>query len=163
VNNKKMFLLLAIFILVGGAIFFLPSDEEKIRDNLDSLAEYCSSVKQEPVVETLQKAALAAKLCTDPCKAYIESFTIDREFSQKELTDQILMLKKRLANTNFSFQDTVVDIPNGGRAEVITTLSLDGESVDGRFTDAYEMNITVDKKDGDWRFSSFTVVEFMKK
>ena len=162
-NNKKVFLLLAIFTLVAGAIFFLPSDEEKIRDNLDSLAENCSSGKKEPVMETLQKAALAAKLCTDLCKVNIESFKIDREFSQKEIIDHILMLKKRLPNTNFSFQDTVVDIPDEGRAEVITTLLLNGESVDGQFTDAYEMNITVIKKEGDWLFSSFTLVEFMKK
>ena len=67
------------------------------------------------------------------------------------------------SDTNFSFQDTVVNIPDEGRAEVITTLRLNGESVDGQFTDAYEMNITVIKKEGDWLFSSFTLVEFMKK
>ncbi len=162
-NNKAVFLVLAIFLFVGGAIFFLPSDEKKIRDNLDSLAKYCSSVNNEPVLETLQKVTLAAKLCTDSCRVHFESFKIDREFGQKELTDRLLMLKKRLSNTSFSFQDTVVDIPDAGRADVLTTLRLNGESVDGRFTDAYEMKITVNKQDGDWLFSSFTVVEFMKK
>jgi hypothetical protein len=49
------------------------------------------------------------------------------------------------------------------RAEVITTLRINGRIVDQQFTDAYEIEIVVDKKDGDWRFSSFTVVEFMKK
>ncbi len=162
-NQKKLFLLLAILFLVGGAILLLPSDEEKIRDNLSSLAEYCSTPKEEPLIETLQKADSAAKLCTAPCRVHIESLKIEREFSQKEITDHILMLKKRLSNTGFSFQDTVVDIPDEGRGELITTLRLNGESVDGRFTDAYEISITVDKKDGDWLFSSFTVVEFMKK
>lgn len=162
-NNKQVFLLLAIFILVGGAIILLPSDEKKIKDNLTSLAENCSSVKKESVMETLQKVAFAAKLCTAPCKAHIKSLKIDGEFSQKEISDYILMLKKRLPNTSFSFQDTVIDIADEGRAEVTTTLRLDGDSVDGRFTDAYEMDITVDKENGYWRFSSFTVVEFMKK
>lgn len=162
-NKQKMFLLLAIFLLVGGAIYLLPSDEKKIRNNLESLAEYCSSVKEEPVMETMKKVALAAKLCTDPCKVYVESFKVDREFSQKEISDQFLMLKKRLSDTRFSFKDTVVEIPSEGRAEVITTLRLNGESVDGRFTDAYEINITLDKQGGDWLFSSFNVVEFMKK
>jgi hypothetical protein len=49
------------------------------------------------------------------------------------------------------------------RAEVITTLRINGKIVDQQFTDAYELDIMVDKKDGDWRFSSFTVVEFMQK
>jgi hypothetical protein len=155
--------LIAILLVVGGVIFFLPGDEKKIRTNLTSLAEYCSSEKEEPVLETLQKAALAAKLCTDPCTVKFETFKIDREFSQKELTDRFLMMKKRLPNTSFSFHDTVIDIVDDNRAEVITTLRINGKIVDQQFTDAYELDIMVDKKDGDWRFSSFTVVEFMKK
>jgi len=163
VNNKIVSLALAITLLIGGAIFFLPSDEKNIRDNLESLAEYCSTVKSEPVLETLQKVTLAAKLCTDPCKVHIEASQIDREFGQKDLTDRLLMMKKRLSNTTFIFEDTVVDVPGEDRATVLTTLRLSGEAVDGRFTDAYEMSITVEKQDGDWLFSSFTVVEFMKK
>jgi hypothetical protein len=73
------------------------------------------------------------------------------------------MMKKRLPNTSFSFHDTVIDIVDGNRAEVITTLRINGKIVDEQFTDAYELDIVVDKKGGDWRFSSFTVVEFMKK
>lgn len=162
-KNKIVFLVLAVFLLGGGIFFFLPSDEQKIRDNLDSLAEYCSSVNKESVLETLHKVTLAAQLCTVPCAVHIESLSLKRELISKEITDRLLMLKKRLPGTRFRFQDTVIDVQDEGRAEVLTTLSLDGKSVDGRFTDAYEMNIIVDKQDGDWLFSSFTVVEFMKK
>lgn len=162
-NNKIVIFVLAIVLLVGGILFLLPTDEKKIRDNLDSLAEYCSTARGESVIQTLQKVTLAAKLCTVPCKVHIESPQIDREFNQKDLTDRLLMMKKRLANTTFIFEDTVVDIPGDDRATVLTTLRLDGQAVDGRFTDAYEMNITVEKHDGDWLFSSFTMVEFMKK
>ncbi len=161
-NNYKIFFLVAV-LLVAGAFFLLPSDEKKIKDNLASLAEYCSSVVDEPVLQTLQKAALAAKLCNDPCKVKIESFKLDREFSQKEITDHILMMKKRLSHTSFSFKDTVIDILGDGRAEIMTTLRLDGEIQDSKFTDAYEINISAEKIGGDWLFSSFMVVEFMKK
>jgi hypothetical protein len=162
-SNKTVFLVLATFLVIGGAISLLPSDEKKIRSNLDSFAEYCSSVNEESVLETLQKVTLAAKLCTSPCKVHIESLKVDRNYQQKEITDRLLMLKKKLPNTRFSFQDSTVDIQSDARADVLTTLRLIGESVDGQFTDAYEMNITVDKQEGDWLFSSFTVVEFMKK
>jgi hypothetical protein len=73
------------------------------------------------------------------------------------------MMKKRLANTSFSFHDTLIDIPENNRAEVKTTLRINGEIADEQVTDAYEIDITVHKRDGDWRFSSFTVVEFIKK
>jgi hypothetical protein len=160
---RNKILLIALLLVVGGTLFFWPSDEKKIRANLASLAEYGTSVKEEPVLETLQKAALAAKLCADPCIVKIESFNIDREFSQKELTDSLVMIKKRLSNTSIEFHDTLIDIVEDNKAEVITTLRINGERVDEQFTDAYELDITVDKKEGDWRFSSFTVVEFMKK
>ena len=161
--NNKYLLLLSALLIIGGVILLWPSDEKKIRANLDSLAEYCSSTKREPVVETLQKVTKAAKLCTDPCLVKIESFNIEREFSPKEMTDRFLMLKKRLPDTVFSFHDTVVEITAGNLAEVITTLRLNGETVDGQFTDAYEINIAVEKRSGNWLFSSFSVVEFMKK
>jgi hypothetical protein len=93
----------------------------------------------------------------------LETFKIDREFRQKELNDRFLMMKKRLPNTSFSFHDTVIDIVDDNRVEVITTLRINGKIVDQQFTDAYELDIMVDKKDGGWRFSSFTLVEFMKK
>ena len=161
--NSKI-LLIAVLLVVCGAILFLwPSDEKKIRGNLASLAGYCSTVKEEPVLETMKKAALAAKLCTEPCSIRVESLKIDREFSQKELTDRFLMMKNRLPDTEFKFYDIVVDIADGDRAEVTTTLRIVGKIVDEQITDAYEIDITAEKKDGDWLFSSFTVVEFMKK
>jgi hypothetical protein len=161
--NNKIIILLAIFLVILGAIFFWPSDEKKIRVNLDSLAEYCSSTEKEAGLETLQKVALAAKLCTNPCTVQIESFKIDHQFSRKEITDRLLMMKKRLPNTVFSFHDTVLAIVADNRAEVTTTLRLNGETADEQFTDAYEFNIIVEKKDRSWLFSSFAVVEFMKK
>ncbi len=160
---RNKILLIAILLAVGSAFFFWPSDDKEIRANLASFGKFCSSEKKESVIETLQKTALAAKLCTDPCMVKIESFKIDREFNQKELTDRLLMMKKRLANTSFSFHDTIIDITGDNRAEVTTTLRIDGKIVDEQFTDAYEIEITMDKTDGDWYFSSFTVVEFMKK
>ncbi len=161
--NNKFSLYVAILLVVAGAVFFWPSDEKKIKSNLNSLAEYCSSEKEEPVLATLRKAAQAAKLCTAPCTVHIESFKIDRALSHKEFTDQFLMMKKRLPNTIFSFHDSIIDIAGEKKAAVTTTLRLNGETIDEKFTDAYEINITVEKKDGDWLFSAFTVVEFMKK
>jgi hypothetical protein len=161
--NSKIFLFLAILLIVAGTLFFWPSDEKKIKGNLDSLAEYSSSAKEEPLLETLKKASQTAQLCTDLCKVQFESLKIDREFSRKEFTDHFLMMKKRLPNTDFSFHDTVINVEGDNRADITTTLRINGEIIDEWFTDAYEMNITANKKEGDWRFSSFTVVEFMKK
>ncbi len=106
---------------------------------------------------------MAVKLCSDPCRVHIESFTITRDFSKKELRDNLIMMKKMLPRTTFTFHDTVVELTEDDRAEIVTTLSLSGKIADDRFTDAYELNIIAIKTEGDWYFSAFTVVEFMEQ
>ena len=162
-NNKTLYILLAVLVIGCGAFFLLPSDEDKINDNLISLAENCSSALNESVIETMQKVSYATKLCAIPCKVQIESRNFNGEFSQKEMSDHILMLKKRLPNTTISFQDINISLINKTQANAIATLQINGSSVDGRFTDAYEVDISVNKYEGKWLFSSFTVVEFMKR
>lgn len=161
--QKKIFLLVTILLFIGAAIFFLPSDEKRIKDNLGALAEYCSSAPKEPALEALKKANMAAKLCNEPCEIHFESFKIDRQFSVKDILDNIIIMKKRLPDTTFSFHDTNVYFPAEKRAEITTTLRLTGKTMDEQFSDAYEIDITASQIDGNWLFSSFTVVEFMTK
>lgn len=160
--NTKI-LLAAFCLTVGCALFFWPSDEKKIKANLTKLAFFCSTQQEEAVMESLQKALQAVKLCADPCKVQVESLRIDRTFNQQELKDHILLLKKRLANTAFTFHDTTIDLPGGNRADVITTLRISGNIANDQMTDAYEIRILLVKADGAWHFSSFTAVEFLKK
>lgn len=162
-NSKNLLILLVILLVAGITFFSLPSDEKKIRHNLTSLADYCSSTREEPPIETLKKAALSAKLCSNPCWVQVESLHIASEFNKKEISDHILMMKKALSNTRFKFYDTVITFSDDNRAELMTTLRLEGKTKDSRFTDAYEMNVTVNKSEGDWLFSSFTVVEFIEQ
>lgn len=162
-TNIKWLLLLGFVLTAGLTLFLMPSDEKEILKKIDELGELCSTPRNEPALKMLKKAASAAKLCSYPCRITIESFKKDKNFSQKEVSDHILLMKRRLPDTNFSFHDTGVNISDKNRAEVITTLKLDGKSVSGRFVDAYEIDITMKKENGDWYFSSFKVVEFMEK
>jgi len=154
-----------IFLLLAAATlyFLLPSDEKEIRNNLASLAEYCSSSDKEAPIAALKNVMLAGKLCSYPCRVQVESFNIDQDFNKKEFTDHVLMLKKMTMNTRFSFHDTVINFPMDGKAELVSTLRLDGKTEDNRFTDAYELNIHAEKTNGNWFFSSFTVIEFMEQ
>ena len=161
--NTKLFFLLLILLAAAAVFLFLPNDEKKIRNNLTSLAEYSSSSPEESAITTLKKAAFAAKLCSTPCLVHIDSFNIGREFDNKELTDHILMMKKMLSDTHFSFHDTGISFPENDRAEIMSTLRLKGKIDDTRFTDAYELSIHAKKIKSDWFFFSFTVVEFMEQ
>jgi hypothetical protein len=75
----------------------------------------------------------------------------------------MLMMKKMLPDTQFAFKDTQINFPQKSKALITTTLSLRGKTKNERFTDAYELDIVAIKTDGNWLFSSFTVVEFMEQ
>jgi hypothetical protein len=160
--NIKRFIIL-ILLVATTLYFLLPSDEKKIRNNLDSLAEYCSSSDKEGPIPALKKVTLAGKLCRYPCRVRVESFNLNYDFNKKDFTDHVLMLKKMTLNTQFSFHDTSIEFPMDTKANLVSTLRLDGKIKDDRFTNAYEINIEAEKNDGDWFFSSFTVVEFMEQ
>ena len=152
-----------VIILALIAILLYPNDEKEIRKNLETLAEYCSSPKGEATLAIVKKGAMAAKLCTDPCMVQMESFHINRELSKKEFTNHMLTMKRMLPETRFTFHDTTVIFPEEHLAELTTTLKITGKVTNDRFTNAYELNIHTKKIDGDWLFSSFSVIEFMEQ
>jgi len=160
--NKKLAILL-ILCIAATVYFLLPNDEKQIRNNLDSLAKYCSTAREEAALVGIKKVALAAKLCQDPCDIEIESRSIARSFTKKDLTDHLLMMKRTMPDTHFSFHDTVIEFPAENSASLTSTLSLTGQIEDEHYTDAYEFDINLKKIDGDWLFSSFSVIEFMEQ
>ncbi|MGW8194515.1 MAG: hypothetical protein ACWGOX_09650 [Desulforhopalus sp.] len=162
-QRKSLTVVLAIVLVVAAVLYLLPNDKKIIIKQLDFLAESCSSRQGETAFELLKKAAAVAQLCADPCSVQVESLKIDGRLSRPEVRDHVLAMKKRLPGTIFSFHDTSVDVSGENIATIVTTLKLEGESVSGRFVDAYEIDITMEKDQGKWLFSSFVVVEFVNK
>ncbi len=160
---KTIPILLVLLLAAITVYFLLPNDEKEIRSNLDSLAESCSSQEKEPAIILLKKVALAGKLFKESCRVKIASLNINTDFTRKEVSDHILILKKRTLSTRFSFHDTAIDLYAENNAAITTTLRLEGNTGGDHFADAYELNIQAEKINGDWLFSSFTVVEFVEQ
>ena len=161
---KKYVGALLLIVVFGAAFFFLRfSDELQLKKNLVLMAEFCTTEVGEPVLTFAKKVSSATALCTDPCQVEIASLKIKKSYSLQELRDNILLMKKRLAGTGFSFDDPSIDLTDEAHAEITATLLLNGQNVNGRFTDAYEVLIGARKVEKKWLFSSFTVVEFMER
>lgn len=160
---NKFIALFLICMIAAAAYLLFPSDEKKIRGNLDSLADYCSTTGNDKAIAALTKVSLAGKLFHSPCLVEVKSFDIQQELSRKEVTDRILMMKKMLPVTRFTFSDTDILFPDKDHAETTTTLRLNGKARSNRFTDAYELNIITTKVEGDWLFTSVQVVEFIEQ
>jgi hypothetical protein len=161
--NKKILALCTLLITAVLLFFLLPSDEKEIRHNLELLAEYSSTTGNDGILPTLTKSRSVSNLCTEDCAINIESFHVKQHLSRKDISDHIVLLKKMLPDTRFTFDDIQIDFHEENRARINATLSLNSKTEQQNFTDAYELKSSVVKVDGDWLFSSFTVVEFMER
>lgn len=161
--NKNSIVILCL-IFFGAFLFWLfPNDEKEIRSNLSQLAEFCSSTEGTASLVIISNVGNAAKLCYEPSSFDIESFDIKRELIRKEISQHLLMMKRMLPDTHFAFNDIQISFSQKDIALITTTVSLRGKTKNQQFTDAYEVDIVARKTDGDWLFSSFTVVEFMER
>lgn len=161
--NKKILALCTILIAATLLFFLLPNDEKEIRRNMELLAEYSSSTDNDGTLSTITKSRSAANLCTKNCAIDIESYHAKQHLSRKEISDHIVLLKKMMPGTRFTFDDIHIDFQGENKALINATLSLNSKTEHQHFTDAYELKSSVVKVDGDWFFSSFTVVQFMER
>ncbi len=161
--NRKILVFISLLLCTILLFWLLPNDKKEIRNNLQQLASLCSSSKGESSLVTISSAGKIAKLCTVPCSVEIEAFDIKRAFSGKEISQHVLMMKRMLPDTRFAFKDIQINFPQKNNALITATLSLHGKTKNERFTDAYELDIRSVNIDGDWLFSSFTVVEFLER
>ncbi len=161
---SRKILALCFTLFTALLVFFLwPNDEKKIRHNLELLAEYSSSKPDDATLAILTNVRKASLLCTESCAVDIASFRGRQDFTRKNIIDHIMMMKKMLPDTRFHFNDVTINFQEENHAVISSTLSLQGETKSQRFTDAYEMDISTVKMDGDWLFSSFTAVECIEK
>ena len=161
--NRKIIVVLGLLLSAALLFWLLPNDEKEIRSNLQQLAKYCSTTKDEAALATLASVGKAAKLCSNPCSVDIASVPIKQTFTRKELSNHMLMMKRMLPQTRFHFDDIQITFPQKKKALLTATLSLRGKNKNQRFTDAYELDIIAEKSEGNWLFSTFTVVEFMER
>ncbi len=161
--NRKFLFFTGLLLCAVLLFYLLPNDEKEIRNKLQQLTLLCSSSNDDSSLQTISSAGKIAKLCTIPCSIDIESFNIKRNFIDKEISQHVLMMKRMLPDTRFALKDIQITFPQKNNALITATLSLHGKTRNERFTDAYELDIASVKSDGDWLFSSFTVVEFMQR
>ena len=161
--NRNLLLILVLLLIAGVGFWLWPNDEKAIRKNLHQLADLCSTQKKSASIANMTDARGAAKLCAEQCSVEIESFRIQQTFSRKEISQHILLMKRTLAESHFAFKDITITFPSKTEAKITATLFLRTKTMDQRFTDAYELDIVSQKKNGDWLFSAFTVVEFMER
>ncbi len=157
---KKTVILSAIMIVAVTTFLLLNSDKRKIMRNLETLAEYSSTVQDEHPIRTMQNNLAAAKLCTDPFLVDFSQAKINQEkFDQETLTDYMFYAKQYLPNTTVTFGDINITFDDKKQATIHCKLNLAGDFSDERIHNTYILNIIAVKPEREWLFSQVNIME----
>ena len=162
--NRKILVCTAVCLLVLFAAWRLwPTERQAIRRQLQNLRELSAKDGAEQGVEPLRRAARIGDLFTDPCRFVFEEYDGEETLDRKTLINHVLHLRNRTQSLHLSLHDTEIVIIADDTAGVTTTLRVESSGNEDLFTDVREIDLGMQKADGDWRIARVTLVEVLEK
>lgn len=164
--NRYVLLGLLLLAVAGCIVYFLlPNEEKKVEQQLRQLSSHLSKRGEEKPLQTLSTVAKIRSAFADPCRVAVASHTGEsiRPLSRKEITDRILMLRKRYTWLTLKVYDLAVTIEQDQTAEVTATLRIDGSGNDFDFSNLQDMKASMAKVEGKWHFTQLSLSEALKR
>lgn len=163
VNKNVFYLVIAVTAALILAWWLWPNDKQAIRKHLESFTEISEKKAGEQGVEALTKAARLADLFTDPCRVVFEEYDRTGEYNKKAIIDHALFIRNQFRTLSISFMDTVIRLSEDQTAMVTTTVQVDSQGGDELFRDIREVDLSMEKRDGDWLIAGVTLVQVLEK
>lgn len=164
VNVKTLvFIILIVFLAGYLAIRFWPGDERAIRKQLALIEEAGSKGAAEQPIEALFKAKQMADLFADPCLLTVEAVQYAGSYPRKQIQDRVAMVRAFYTQVRVSLHDITIDIAETNTAVVRGTIRLRGEVKGEAIADVHELRAEMKKIDGNWLFTSVTIVEVLDR
>ena len=162
--NKKAVCVAVAAALVAGVVTYLwwQGDERLIRKQLALIEEAGSKSEAEQPMEGLVKATRLAALFSDPSRLTVEAVQHDGSYPRKQIQERILLARSLFARVDVSLHDLTIELAKNKTAAVHGTLRLHGKSPGAPVADAQEFRGEMAKIDGQWLFTSVTLVEILR-
>jgi hypothetical protein len=156
-------ILLALFA-VFAVLYLFPSDRSKIRKQFETLSILVSKEKGESAFTMAYKVNALASLFADSCSFEFSQNYMAGEYTPEQITSHAAKGRSRFSKISLDFYDIVPDIRNDV-AVVETTVRFFGELKDSAKVaeETREIQCKLKKIEGKWKFTSFKVVEVLKK
>lgn len=154
---------LALFA-VFAVLYLFPSDRAKIRKQFETLSILVSKEKGESGIIMAYKVNALASLFADNCSFEFSQNYMAGEYSPEQITSHATKGRAQFSKISLTFYDIVPDIQKDV-AVVETTVRFNGEIKNSaRFAEeTREIQCRLNKIDGKWKFTSFKVVEVLRK
>ena len=164
---KMKYLIVALLITIVGisAIFlFLPSEEKKVKKRFALLSEYISKDSGENTFIMANKIKGISGLFGENCNFAVSDYSLSGNYTREEISGIALRGRAHFSTLGLKFYDLKVSFREKDVAQVNLTARLTGKSVYGEQIDETRELLCVLKKiDKKWLFSSFEVIEILKR
>lgn len=163
---KKICAVAAIIIVGALCVYFFweTSDTEKIKKQFRRFSENASKSEGEGTSSMLLKTHALEGLFDDHCSLEAGNSFLDGDYTPQEISSKAVMARRRFRSAFVAFYDLKIDIENKNKAVAVFTVTVDGTLSSGdRVNEAREMKAELIKKDGNWLFKNFKLVNVLKK
>ncbi|OGP88878.1 MAG: hypothetical protein A2156_02435 [Deltaproteobacteria bacterium RBG_16_48_10] len=165
----KNVIITGLILLTGILVVFylFPSEEKKVRKQFDLLSQYVSKKPGEDLFSMANRIKNMGKLFAEDCEFKIEGdpfYSFSGKYSREEVSGYALRGRSYFSDLSLKFHDLKIEFPEKGLAKVNLTARLAGKSTARESVDeARELQCLLKKIEKKWLFSSFEVVEVLKR
>lgn len=156
-------LLLAFFIYK----FINRGEEKKVKEAFKFLSKYIEKSSEEDFLSSIKRVKNISLLFSDPCIFKIEDdslYPFSGSYNRNEIEEYALKGRSYFSKLSIYFYDFKIGFPEKGVVHIRLTGRLIGKTTQGEVIDELREIFCILKKSvKSWLFSSFEVVEIIKK
>jgi len=164
---KMKYLIIALFIVMVGILatfLFFPNEEKKVKKRFVLLSEYMLKDPGENTFVMANKIKRISALFGEKCNFTVSDYSLSGNYTREEISGIALRGRAHFSNLGLKFYDLKISFPEKDLAQVNSTVRLTGKSVYGEHVDeTRELICLLKKVEKKWLFSSFEVIEVLKR
>ncbi len=164
---KIRHLLIAGLMIAAAAVavlYLLPSEEKKVKKQFSLLSEWVSKDSDESLFSMAQKLQGAAALFAERCEIRTHLESLSGSYTREEISSYAVHGRALFSSLHLRFSDLKIEFPEAGGAKVSSVARLTGRLTNGENVDeSHEVESTLRKTGKKWLFTSFVMIEVLKK
>jgi len=162
----KYLIVVLLIVMVGISVTFLffPSEEKKVKKRFALLSEHMSKDYGENTFIMANKIKGISVLFGENCNFTVSDYSLSGNYTREEISGIALRGRAHFSTLGLKFYDLKVSFREKDLAQVNLTARLTGKSVYGEHVDeTRELMCLLKKVEKKWLFSSFEVIEVLKR
>jgi hypothetical protein len=164
VKGKWIGIVLLVAASALAVLFLYPGEEKKVRKQFSLLAHYASKDEGEKILTMAGKMKNLEALFAESCRIEAPPYSLAGTFSRMEIANLSARARLHFGRLDLAFHDLAISFPDPGTAQVVLTGEAKGHSFrGGSVHEVREIECLLKKRDGQWLFVGWEIVEVLKR